>query len=77
MLYHKIRDPLHVMQKLGHKKLESTLLYIQLEQVLFDETSDQFTVKVAETKDRITELLEAGFEYVCEKDNLVYFRKRK
>ena len=65
------------MQKLGHKKLESTLLYIQLEQVLFDEESDQFTVKVAETKDRIRELLEAGFEYVCEKDELVYFRKRK
>ena len=65
------------MQKLGHKKLESTLLYIQLEQVLFDEESDQFTVKVAETKDRIRELLEAGFEYVCEKDDLTYFRKRK
>jgi integrase len=25
----------------------------------------------------ITNLLEVGFEYVCEKDRLIYFRKRK
>jgi len=34
-------------------------------------------VKVARTNDEITELLEAGFEYVLQKDNLAYFRKRK
>jgi hypothetical protein len=27
--------------------------------------------------EEITQLLEAGFEYVLQKDNLAYFRKRK
>jgi len=65
------------MQYLGHKKVESTLLYIQLEQALFQDTSDEFTVRIATKRDEIKEFLEAGFEFVCQKDELVYFRKRK
>jgi len=34
-------------------------------------------VKIAETPQDIQELLEVGFEYVCEKDERVSFRKRK
>jgi len=34
-------------------------------------------VKIAETPKEIKELLEVGFEYVCEKDQKVFFRKRK
>ena len=68
---------LYVMQYLGHKKVESTLLYIQLEQALFQDTSDEFTVRIATKRDEIKEFLEAGFEFVCQKDELVYFRKRK
>jgi hypothetical protein len=33
--------------------------------------------KVAEKPEGIKALLEAGFEYVCQKDGLVYVRKRK
>jgi hypothetical protein len=33
--------------------------------------------KVAEKPGGIKALLEAGFEYVCQKDGLVYVRKRK
>jgi len=33
--------------------------------------------KVAKTQADITDLHETGFEYVCEKDGLVFFRKRK
>ncbi|UCF59628.1 MAG: tyrosine-type recombinase/integrase [Candidatus Bathyarchaeota archaeon] len=29
-LYHKTRDPLFVKEFLGHKKLDTTLIYIQL-----------------------------------------------
>jgi NAD/NADP transhydrogenase alpha subunit len=34
-------------------------------------------VRVASTPEEIKSLLEAGFDYVCEKDGLLYFRKRK
>ena len=77
MLYHKTKDPLFVKEFLGHKKLDTTLLYIQLAHTLFNEKADEFHVKVAAKPEEIKQLLEIGFEYVCEKDDLVYFRKRK
>ena len=36
-----------------------------------------FSVKVAEKPDEVKLLLEVGFEYVCQKDNLIFLRKRK
>ena len=77
MLYHKTKDPIYVMQYLGHKKMESTLLYIQMEQAIFSEESDEFTVRVAKKPNEVKELLEVGFEFVCQKDELMFFRKRK
>lgn len=77
MLYHQTKDILYVKEFLGHRKIDSTLLYIQIERVLFKETSDEFTVKVANEPEEIKALLEVGFEYVCEKDGLMFFRKRK
>ncbi len=77
MLYHQTKDILHVMQYLGHKKIENTLLYIQLEQALFQESSDEFTVRVAAKPDEVKQLLETGFDYICQQDDLLYFRKRK
>ncbi len=53
------------------------LLYIQLAEAIFEETSDEFTVRVADKNEGIKALLEVGLEYVCEKDGLMYFRKRK
>lgn len=77
MLYHQTKDIIYVKNFLGHKKIENTLLYIHLAEVIFKETTDEFTVRVAEKPEEIKELLEVGFEYVCEKDSLMYFRKRK
>jgi integrase len=77
MEYHKTKDPLYVKEMLGHKSMNTTLLYIQLEKTLFKESSDEFTVKVAKDPERIKALLEVGFEYVCKKDDLMFFRKRK
>jgi len=68
----KQKDVLYVMQYLGHKKVESTLLYIQLEQALFQDTSDEFTVRIATKPDEIKEFLEAGFDFVCQKGQQVY-----
>ena len=76
--YHKTKDLLHVMQLLGHKRVDTTLLYIQLEKALFtDAEPDDFTVRVARTQDDIKGLLEVGFDYVCERDDLMFFRKRR
>jgi integrase len=78
MLYHKTKDPYYVKQFLGHKCLSNTEIYINIERTLFEEqSSDEFTVKVAEKTEEIKALLEVGFEYVCQKDGLVYVRKRK
>ncbi|MCW4015420.1 MAG: hypothetical protein NWF06_03540 [Candidatus Bathyarchaeota archaeon] len=68
---------LYVKQFLGHRKVETTLLYIQLAKTIFEGINEEFIVRVAKTKEEITGLLEVGFEYVCEKDGLIYFRKRK
>jgi hypothetical protein len=74
MEYNKTKDILHVMKLLGHKSINSTLLYTQL--ISFE--GDEFNVKVGETKKEITALLEAGFEWVGrDGDGLTYFRKRK
>ena len=74
MEYHKTKDILHVMKLLGHKSINSTLLYTQL----IDFGGDEYDVNVAEKKQEITELLEVGFEWVGQdSDGLTYFRKRK
>jgi integrase len=77
MEYHKTKDPLYVKELLGHKKLDTTLLYIQIEKTLFQNSStDEFTVKIAKTPEEIQSLLAVGFEWVGVKDGLVYLRKR-
>ena len=77
MLYHQTKDILYVKEYLEHNKIETTLLYIQLAETIFKNLNDDFTVKIASTKDEIKALLEVGFEFVCKKDELLYFRKRK
>ena len=44
---------------------------------IFEASSDTFTVKVAEKPEEVKSLLEIGFEYICQKDNLIFLRKRK
>jgi integrase len=77
MLYHQTKDPYYVKQFLGHKTLKNTEIYITVAKTIFGEYSDEFTVKVASKPEEIKALLETGFEYVCEKDGLMFFRKRK
>jgi hypothetical protein len=66
-----------VQQLLGHKKIDSTLFYVNLESAIFQAENDNFHVQTAKTPEEITKLLEVGFEYVCQKDERLYFRKRK
>ena len=62
---------------LGHRNIQNTLRYINIEKGLFTARSDEFHVKVAKNPKDIKELLEPGFECICEKDSLLFFRKRK
>ena len=73
MEYHKTKDILHVMQILGHKNINNTLMYTQL--VNFKE--NEYVSKVAKTVKEACQLVEAGFEYVCDINEAKIFRKRK
>ena len=78
MEYHKTKDILYVMKTLGHKAIQSTLIYIDLERGIFNSPrNDEYTVRVAKTLDETCNLLEAGFEYVTNMDDAKIFRKRK
>ena len=77
MLCHHTKDPYYVKDFLGHKSLKSTEVYITIERTIYEPSSDEFTVKIVNDPTEIKELLEIGFEYVCEKDEQVFLRKRK
>jgi len=61
------------MDLLGHRNIESTLVYTHL----IDFEGDEYHSAVAKSVDEARQLVETGFEYVCEKDELIFFRKRK
>jgi hypothetical protein len=48
----------------GHKKSDNTLLYVQLDEKLFKECSDNFITRVAHNAQEACTLVETGFEYV-------------
>jgi hypothetical protein len=66
-----------VEQFLGHKELRNTEIYVNIERTIFEPSSDEFTVKIAQNPEDVKGLLEVGFEYVCQKDSLIFLRKRK
>jgi len=71
--YHGTRDILYVKQLLGHKRIENTMLYMQL--ITFE--SDEYASAVAGNLDEARSLVEADFEYVTEVEGVKFFRKRK
>jgi integrase len=75
--YHKTHDVYHVKRLLGHKRLRSTEIYINLEQAVFTEQNDEFHVKAVSSLEEACKLLEVGFEYVTDFDGYKLFRKRK
>ncbi|MEM3629165.1 MAG: site-specific integrase [Candidatus Bathyarchaeia archaeon] len=73
MEYAKTKDILHVKQILGHRNINSTLIYTQL--VNFE--ADEYYSATAKTTEEAKTLIEAGFEYVCDMEGVKLFRKRK
>jgi len=75
MTYHKTKDILFVKQQMGHKKIETTLIYTQLLQF---EQDNNYTCKVAQNAEQATQLIENVFEYIATTpEGLMLFRKRK
>jgi len=64
------------MRILGHKNIKNTLIYVQIEQAIFA-GKKEYVCKVARTVNEAKELIESGFEYVCEIDGVKLFRKSK
>jgi hypothetical protein len=75
-LYHKPKACNYVMMRLGHKNIKNTLLYVQLEEAIFQGETNYIS-KVAKTEKDICSLIEACFEYVTEFEGSKIFRKRK
>jgi integrase len=78
MEYHRTKDILHVQRLLGHKNIQNTLIYIDLESKLFNSPSEGFTSRIAQNAGEACSLIEAGFEYVTGEysDGGKLFRKR-
>jgi integrase len=73
MFYHKTRDLLMLKTLMGHKKIETTLIYTQL----VASSDEDYVCKTARTVEEAKLLIEDGFEYVTEIDGVKLFRKRK
>ena len=61
------------MKMLGHRNIQNTLIYTQL--INFE--SDEYHSATAATVQDAQKFVEAGFEYVCDFNEVKVFRKRK
>lgn len=73
MEYHKTKDLLYVKERLGHRDVNSTLIYTRL--VTFE--GDEYHIATAKTIKEDEDLLRTGFEYVTDRDGVKIYRKRK
>lgn len=75
VLYHQTKDILYVMKFLGHKNIKNTLIYVQLEEALFPDEPERYICRVATSLKEAKELIEQGFQYVCDFQGAKLFRK--
>ena len=73
----KTNDIEYVRQFLGHKSVNNTETYVDIQHTLLESASDELTVRVAEKPEETNGLLEVGFKRVDQKDSLIFLRKRK
>ena len=73
MLYNKTKDILYVKEQLGHRRLENTLIYTHL----IDFKDEEYVCRVAKTVKEASDLIEAGFDYVCDMEDAKLLRKPK
>jgi hypothetical protein len=59
--------------QMGHRKIETTLIYTQL----LNLNDNEWACKTAKTIEEAKALIESGFEYITEVDGVKLFKKRK
>ena len=67
---------LTVMQLLGHRNVENSMKYINIYKLRFRKDTE-FDVVTATTPDEIKTAIASGFEFVCEKAGMMFFRRVK
>ena len=77
MEYHKTKDIIHVKELLGHRNIQNTLIYVTIDNAIFQNTTEEFHVRTAKTVEEAIKLVEVGFEYVTTIEDAQIFRKRK
>jgi len=77
MLYYEMKDPWFVMDFLGHRSLQHTKKYVSLERALFSSGTDNYICKAVKTSEEATSLIEVGFEYVNQINDIYLYRKHK
>jgi integrase len=77
--YHKVRDSQYVQKLLGHRSLQSTQLYSDIDYAMFKGSNEAYHSKVARNTEEAVKLVELGFQYVTGEyaDGGKIFRKRK
>ena len=78
MLYHHTKNIMLVKQKLGHRSITSTQVYVQL---LETSGKEEYVSKTATSIEEMTKLIEQGYEYVTDtrigEISYKLFRKKK
>ncbi|MCD6263104.1 tyrosine-type recombinase/integrase [Candidatus Bathyarchaeota archaeon] len=74
--YLKTRDIFHVKYLMGHKHIQSTMVYMHIAKGL-ENYPDEWVCKTARTIEEASRLIESGFQYVTTFDGTMLFKKRK
>lgn len=77
MEYHRTHDLMHVKQLLGHKTVQSTEIYIHLEETLFQQLESEYVVRRAMSVRGMMALASVGFEKFDETNGIHLYRKLK
>jgi len=65
------------MKFLGHKDVENTLIYIDLEIACYPNKTEDYMSRVAKTEQEICSLIDGGFKYVCDFQDAKIFRNSR
>jgi len=75
-LYNETKSLLEVMARLGHRNINSTMVYTRI--VQFDEESQNYHHAIAKDEKEAGELIDNGWTYILTTpQNIMMFRKRK
>jgi integrase len=77
MYQHKVHDIVLTARFAGHRNINNTMKYLHLEEMLFNDTNDDFIVKTARTPEEAARLLEVGFQFQDTIKGVHLYRKRK